>query len=284
MELLQLKYVCDAALTENFSVTARKFGVPPSDISQSIKRLEQELSVHLFTRQANRVKLNERGAEFCSRVSEALALIDGAVDLLNDDENGGKLSICINISRRIVMQTLEQFKSQYPNVDVKTMHFTDPTVETFDLIVATDDERLQGYRKQKLFSEDLLLAIQGTSIYAKMDTVDIALLKNEPFITMNDKSSLYRLTQKICADHGFKPHLAMQSDDPYYIRKCVEMGLGVAIVPSVSWAGQFPEGVILKPLNGYRRDIYLYTDGKQYMPKCVKRFLEMLLAEHGEKE
>ena len=47
MELLQLMYFCDAAETENFSRTAKKYHVPPSDISQSIKRLELELSAEV---------------------------------------------------------------------------------------------------------------------------------------------------------------------------------------------------------------------------------------------
>ena len=42
MELLQLTYFCDAAVTQNFSKTAQKYNVPPSNISQSIKRLEIE--------------------------------------------------------------------------------------------------------------------------------------------------------------------------------------------------------------------------------------------------
>ncbi|MBR2431832.1 MAG: LysR family transcriptional regulator, partial [Clostridia bacterium] len=42
MELLQLKYFCDAAETQNFSKTAKKYLVPTSNISQSIKRLEKE--------------------------------------------------------------------------------------------------------------------------------------------------------------------------------------------------------------------------------------------------
>jgi chromosome segregation protein len=43
MEILQLKYFCDAVQTQNFSKTAKKFLVPPSNISQTIKRLEKEL-------------------------------------------------------------------------------------------------------------------------------------------------------------------------------------------------------------------------------------------------
>jgi len=64
MELLQLKYFCDAAKTQNFSQTAKKFMVPPSDISQTVKRLEKELGVALFSRHANRIVLNENGKRF----------------------------------------------------------------------------------------------------------------------------------------------------------------------------------------------------------------------------
>ena len=55
MELLQLKYFCDAAETENFSKTAEKYLVPTSNISQSIKRLEKELDTELFEHRANRI-------------------------------------------------------------------------------------------------------------------------------------------------------------------------------------------------------------------------------------
>ena len=48
MELLQLRYFLTAAREENFSRTAEMYGVPPSDISQSSKRLERELGRELF--------------------------------------------------------------------------------------------------------------------------------------------------------------------------------------------------------------------------------------------
>ena len=64
MELLQLKYFADAAVTQNFSRTAKSFFVPTSAVSQSIKRLESELGVKLFSRQANKITLNENGAAF----------------------------------------------------------------------------------------------------------------------------------------------------------------------------------------------------------------------------
>ena len=78
MELLQLKYFCDAAETENFSKTAEKYLVPTSNISQSIKRLEKELDTELFEHRANRIRLNEDGRQFYSDVSKALILLENA--------------------------------------------------------------------------------------------------------------------------------------------------------------------------------------------------------------
>ena len=56
MDLLQLKYFCDSAESQNFSQTARKYQVPPSGVSQSVKRLENELGTPLFERKNNKVK------------------------------------------------------------------------------------------------------------------------------------------------------------------------------------------------------------------------------------
>ena len=84
MELLQLKYFCDSATTENFSQTAKKFGVPPSDVSQSIRRLERELGVGLFIRRANSIGISEYGREFYARASKALSLLEEAKAILKE--------------------------------------------------------------------------------------------------------------------------------------------------------------------------------------------------------
>ena len=61
MEILQLRYFFDSARTENFAKTAEKYMVPPSSVSASVKRLENELGCRLFDRCSNRIFLNENG-------------------------------------------------------------------------------------------------------------------------------------------------------------------------------------------------------------------------------
>ena len=83
MEILQLKYFCDAAQTENFSVTAAKHHVPTSCVSQSVRRLEKELGCELFFRSANRISLNENGKRFYGGVQRALNALEEAKNKRN---------------------------------------------------------------------------------------------------------------------------------------------------------------------------------------------------------
>ena len=279
MELLQLKYFCDAAVSENFSQTAKKFGVPPSDISQSIRRLERELNTELFLRRANSIALTDKGRQFYLRVSKSLAMIEEAIVTATDKENTGKIKICINCNRRIVMEVVEKYRRTYPDVEIITTNFKNPISEDYDIIIDSGDERLLGYNKTLLITEKIVLAMNEDSRFAKEERINIAELSDEAFITMNEKSSFYQVTNSICKDFGFAPKIAIQSDDPFYIRKCVELGLGVCFVPAFSWQGQFSDSVIFKEIEGYKRNTYIFTDPKKRVSLCTRRFIEMLLTE-----
>ena len=275
MELLQLRKFCHAARSGSFARTAEHFGVPPSDISQTVRRLEEELGVRLFDRRANAVTLNSRGEAFARQVQQSLSALDGAVSAARDDGESGEVHICVNANRRIVMDAVEQFRHRWSGVSIHTRTFCDPTGERFDLIVSAEDEALAGYDRQKLLSERLAVAVSAHGPYAGWDGA-LSSLAHAPFITMGKGTSMYRLTHDLCRWAGFTPRIAVQSDDPYYVRKCVELGLGVAVVPLFSWQGQFGAGVVLHPLP-QQRDTWLYTAPGRYLPLCARRFRDLLV-------
>ncbi len=278
MELLQLRYFCDAAECENFSLVAKKYSVPTSAVSQSIRRLEKELSCELFDRSANRASLNDRGAEFLQKVKAAIELIDGAVAEVLREESAC-IDICINTNRRIVMQAVEKFKRQYPDIEIKAKVFADPTDSEFDMIITYDDERLNGYNRRKLLSEKIALAVPRQNPLYGVENLDISQLKAQPFITTTETGSLYPLAEGICAEYGFKPKIAVQSDDPFYVRKCVEYGLGVTLVPLFSWQGQVSDNIRLIPIEGHIRDTFIYTNNKKKPSVYTERFIDMLVDE-----
>ena len=276
MELLQLKYFCKVAKGGSISAVAKEFSVPASSVSQSIKRLEKELNVKLFNRKANAVSLSEKGAVFLEYAEKSLNSLANGIAAASDDINSGEISICINTNRRIVMETVEKFKKLFPDVSVKTRFICNDDFEDFNLVIDKEGLLLKGYTSEKLISEKLAVAMSKDFHLAGETDFSISRLANAPFIIMSEKTSLYESTVSVCKKFGFTPKVAIQSDDPFYIRKCVELGLGVAIIPLFSWKGQFNDSIVLKPIENCTRTTFVYINNKKFLSLKTKEFLRML--------
>jgi DNA-binding transcriptional LysR family regulator len=281
MELLQLKYFCDAAVSENFSATARKFFVPPSCISQSVGRLERELGCALFHHLGNRISLSDAGRRFFRNASAALSLLaEGEAAVRErDGEISGVLDIVCTCSRSTVTDAVGRFTVQYPSVNFLLRHELPKTAD-FDLLIS--DRCPFAYKSRTLIlDEPICLAMASGHPLAACEQISVASLAGERFISMPEGRSLYEITAEACAAAGFVPNIAIRLEDPSYIRKYVELGLGVAFVPSISWAGLFSDGAVLRPLPGIRRKVYAYLPAERQEKQSCKIFLDILCGIHA---
>ena len=282
MELLQLKYFCDAAVSENFSATARRYFVPPSCISQSVGRLERELGCPLFDHKGNRIVLNGAGKQFYRKAAEALALLEeGRAALAQSDGRiGGELDIVCSCSRITVTAAMERFMESYPEVSLLLRHELPKTADC-DVLIA-DRCPFAYSRRELLLDEPLALAVKSTHPLAAREQISVEALAGERLITMAEGSSLHDITLRACTAAGFMPNIAVRLEDPSFIRKYVEMGLGVALVPSVAWRGLFSEGVVLCPVADLHRKVYAYLPADRQEKPATARFLEILGRVHRE--
>lgn len=279
MDLLQLTYFCHAAQTENFSKTAEQFFVPPSNVSQTVKRLEQELGARLFNREPNRVTLNEAGAIFYDKIRRALDFIEEGKQEIKaaNSKNAGKIKILVHTCRRIVTQAVEAFKSDFPDVFFIIHHAKDGAGGDYDLIVSDRPFPSRLSQKRLLLSEKILLACNRKHKFADKPAVSAKELAGEDFIAMSAGNSLHDILTHICQREGFSPKIAIQSDDPFYVRKYLDEGLGITFVPASSWRGTFSENTLLKPFGEYARDTFVFYDDAKFMPNIQKKFLAELI-------
>lgn len=280
MEILQLKYFCDAAESQNFSQTARRFLVPPSCISQSIGRLERELGCELFHHRGNKVVLNESGRSFFAKAAAALQLLEEGASMLRDGEDaaGGTLNIVCTCSRSTVASAIERFTVDYPRVNLILRHEM-PASCDFDILIS--EECPFAYKRRELIlDEPICLAVNSGHPLASRGEIQVEELRRERFISMPDGHSLHDITVRICAAAGFVPNIAIRLDDPYYIRKYVELGLGVAMIPRVSWDGLFTERVALISVPGASRRVYAHLPSEGRIKQTAEKFLEILRSVH----
>lgn len=285
MELLQLKYFIDAAKTQNFSITAKRNFVPQSSISQTIKKLEKELGVTLFNRKGNRVILNENGKILQKAVEVSFSTLEDAKRIIKENVNKdtGELRLMIKTNRRIVIECIAHFRAKYPNVTFTLDHNQfSADYDKFDIIISEELPQLKMYDKSLLVSEKILLAVSKDHPLSRNNFTNIAALASERFISMSAGSSLHNILVEIFHCNGYEPNIAIQIDDPYYLRKYVELGLGIAIIPEISWKNMFNDTVKLLEINDFviKRNTYIYRNSKRHISVYAKAFYTALL-EHG---
>lgn len=220
-----------------------------------------------------------------STSTQKKALTELHIGALSVSENSlypkGEIKILISTCRRIVTQAIEICQKQYPDVKFAVKHGVDN--EDYDFIISDNPPQKGEFDKTLLIEEKLLFAVpESSDIYKSnaSDTLDI--LKNERFISLGTGTRLHALTVQICRSFGFEPNVSIQTDDPYYVRKYIEMGLGVALYPSVSWAYLVPNGARLIDLGAPDRRIYVFVKKDSAHLTAQKMFLEILKKAFGD--
>lgn len=275
MEFLQLEYFKDAAISENFSHTAKKFNVPTPNISQTIKRLENELGVKLFNRTSNKISLSDEGRIFYDGVKRGLLEIESAKGKITSDEIDlrGEINLLIETNRRLVTDAIEKFRISFPEVSIIISHTLEQDAK-YDIIVSDTLSARGEYDSRHLVTEPMRLACLKDDF---KDCHKLSDFRDGRFITMGKSSRLFGYVNTVCRESGFSPRIAIQTDDPYYVRKYVEIGLGVAIVPSVSWAGLFSDKVKLVDIGPFVRNTYIYTPRADCKNLAATRLAEIIV-------
>ena len=286
MELLQLKYFCHAAESENFSQTANKFSVPQSAVSQSIKRLEDELNIKLFDRNKNKIELNENGIAFLRHISTALNEIEQGCEEIkrNNTYASGTVKILIKNNRRYITDCIADFKKKYPYISFVISHKTDTkSEEEFDFVIS-DTPPPGSFKRVKLVKERIMLSVSKDNPLSSKSIITASDISNEKFISMPKSSNLFNYFIDFCKENNISPAITVYCDDPFYIRKYTSMNLGVSFFPEFSWKGLSEEGTVNIPIeNAPKRTSYLFFNtafANDSAPKLFFNFLSLKMSKN----
>ena len=277
MELLQLKYFCHAAQSGNFTRTAEYFNVPTSNISRAIKCLEKEHSAKLFERKPNKIRLNEFGETFYKHAKAALRELEIAKNSLCNDsrEPKGEIRLLVSCCRHLATKAIERCVKQFPNISFSVRH----GVDTYDCDFVISDlaPARKSYTKKLLMTENMKLAVSKSyCLNEKKPSSDI---ENERFVSLGSNTRLHALTLQYCNQLGFTPNVAIQTDDPYYVRKFIELGLGVALYPEKSWANLLSPSISLLDVGFPKRQTFLFYEKDKILTVAEEKFAEILIQE-----
>jgi LysR family transcriptional regulator, regulator for bpeEF and oprC len=110
------------ASLKSFSGAARAFGMPKSNVSRLIAKLETELGTRLFQRTTREVVLTPTGLALLERCTAIIANVDDAIDYvgsLGAEPRGVlKISAGIGFGINVLAEQLPEFLIRYPKIEI----------------------------------------------------------------------------------------------------------------------------------------------------------------------
>ncbi len=214
MEMLQLRYFYESAKAENFSKTAQKYMVPVSSVSASVKRLEKELGVELFSRTGNRIMLTEKGKQFLAVVSNTLNQLDTGVSAVTAGPAiGGTLNILVRCTRQTITKRILNFHQLYPSISFKlTFEDKSENFGNYDIVVSQSHDALAGYDHFEYYRTAIHVVALETDPLSQRK-VTLSQLRDRLFVTTNAHRGTFKVFTQACKERGFVPKVFLECDD-----------------------------------------------------------------------
>lgn len=241
MELHQLRGFFEVARERSFTRAAERLFLTQPAISLQLKALEEELGQALFERGRKSVRLTPAGEilfgyvrEVFSRLEEARNEIDALGRLL-----GGRLVIGTSDTNctYILPPVLETFRQRYPGVELDIRNRMSAEVgqlvldHEVDFGLATLPVRHRDLVCEGLFGRrDVLVCPPGHEM-AGRKFVQFRTLAQYPLLVLERGSTSRRLLEDALRAAGLELQTAMNLGGIEVIKRFVEIGLGLALVP-----------------------------------------------------
>lgn len=238
MELQQLRYFEEVARTQHVTNSARRLNVAQPALTQSIKRLERELGVRLLERVGRNVRLTPCGEALRDRVGPVLAALDALPGELAEVAGRERTTVrlAIESASGMAVEAIADWRADH--ADARFVVMQDATSQRWDVRLRTvhggADRADRGFEAAR-FVERIGVAVPADRKIA--GPLALEELAGEPFICLAGSRAFRSLCDELCAQAGFAPHVAFESDSPAVVRGMIGLGLGVGFWPERSWGG-----------------------------------------------
>ncbi|HEY4181571.1 MAG TPA: LysR family transcriptional regulator [Kofleriaceae bacterium] len=274
----------------NFTRAAEALNLPPSSISRSVSKLEDDLGVVLLERTTRRVALTDAGRAFFERAREALAGLEEANSLALDaaQEAHGVVRVAMPVDMASNAGSLfKQFSVTQPRIRIE-LTFTNRGAELVgdlvDIAVAIgrmpDSSLITkriGHALNKLYASPGYLeragAVRALSDLPKHDIIAARAIAGE---------TRWELIGPKGSEH-VDVTTRITGDSIAFIEDAAIAGLGIALLPA--WSGERrvanEELVAVLPKYTQPVTVHILTHGSRHLPRRVvlaRDFLVQVMA------
>lgn len=253
----------EVAKTGNISAAAQNLYISQSAVSQSIRQLEEQLQVTLFSRSTRGVRLTAEGELLEEYVSRALGMLETGEDKLAQTRQllAGELVLGASdtVTKTYLLNRLEGFHKAHPDIRIRILNGTSQMVLDYlasgavDIAFASDPEKPELYDMRHCIDTHTVFvaAADYPCDFDKRYTLEE--MAQFPLILLERKASSRVYVDEFFLKHGIsiKPEIELGSHN--LLVSLARIGLGVACVTEEFSLSALRTGVI-RPL---KTDFYI---------------------------
>ncbi|MBP3461824.1 MAG: LysR family transcriptional regulator [Bacilli bacterium] len=237
LELYRIFYV--VAKHKHMTKASEELHISQPAISQSIKKLEDQLGGTLFLRSNKGMELTEEGKMFYNYVKGALELINNAENEFTSfkDLSKGEIKIgcSTTLTKLVLLDALKKFHSDYPNINVDITNdltsnlINDLKLGKLDFVIFNESNIKETNLDLKKIKE-LKQGFVYNPLFYKDNITNFDDLNNCPLILQKEQSNSRKFLDYIALNNNVKLLPKMEVVSQELITEFVNIGLGVGFV------------------------------------------------------
>lgn len=292
MNLSHLYYFRTLARVQHYTRAAEELFITQPTLSNAVSQLEKELGIPLFRKEGRNVRLTKQGREFDEYITQALDLIDKAVDVAHEQAGSPSGSIDLGVIYTIQADYLPPLLRAYRN-----RYGQGITINTYQGLTTQLVEDLESGRYDVVFgsfvegkeddlgfipvdSQRLVAIVHDYSPFAKRDSVTIEDLSHSKIYSYSPGIPLGKEVRKVCSSHcGKELDIHDTAEDEITLGSLVDSDPS-AVGLVLDTLGLLPfKNLVKVPLSEVPDDfhkVYLIYRKNVFQPRAVENFINFV--------
>ena len=246
MHIETLKVFCDLVDMQSFSLAAERNFITQSAVSQQIRTLEEKFKRRLLERVRGRreIRLTPAGEVFYREAKNVLDCYDQLHESMRGlvGKIGGtvKVATVYSVGLHELPPKVREFMSKFPSVKID-LEYSRTTRVTRDVLeghvevgVVSFPEQKRGLTIVPMPSHRLVLICHPEHEFAEREEIKAKELNGRDFVLFERDIPTRKATDKILKINGVEVRKVAEFDNIETIKRAVEVGFGLAIVPHPS--------------------------------------------------
>jgi DNA-binding transcriptional LysR family regulator len=289
MDLLHLEHFLAVVDEGTFTRAAERMNRTQPAISQSIRRLEEEVGAPLFARDVHDVTLTEAGRVLAEYARRLLGMRDDAIRQVSDLRTlkAGRLTIAAHESAAVYLlpAPLRHYLQRFPDIKVGIQRSRLAEIprqvmdREVDVGFVKDEPAFHELHCVEVHSDQMVLVAAPHHPLVKRPNVQIRDLGSEQFVIHHQCAATTDRILQLFEQHATRCRVVAELWSFENVKTFVREDVGMAIVPGITVRQELADGTLaivpVRELSMPRRTLMVYRD-QGYVSDSASELIKMV--------